>query len=323
MRRVLLWVNQLEEVSWGQTTAMIADRLFEAGAEVYLADVESWWVGRGECLRAWAAPYTPACFGSPPERDSTFTPSGPLVELDLESLDGTWIRTNPARDPERALAHQALLELAHLLASRGQFVWNDPQTLARARSKLFPLTLGTELMGPGRLGAPSHLEAQELKGPWVSKPLFGTWGRGVRLHSSLESWGQTRAELKDPWMLQEFYPKAEEGDLRVLVFLGKTLELEGQVAAIRRIPASGDFRSNIHAGGTAAPGSLDPEQQELVRQIAPKLLGQGIYLAGLDLVGIRLLEVNVFATGGLFDLESFTGLPFARTLASSFLEACG
>src|SRR5690606_26602207 len=92
---------------------------------------------------------------------------------------------------------------------------------------------------------------------------------------------------------------AKNGDLRVVVFKGSILECEGLPAAIRRRPKPGEFRSNLHHGGTAERAALSPAVRERAERCARMLHARGIALAGIDFVGDLIIELNIFATGGL------------------------
>ncbi len=112
-------------------------------------------------------------------------------------------------------------------------------------------------------------------------------------------------------MAQACMPGAESGDTRVVVFQGKVLEINGHAAAIRRVPAPGDFRSNLHTGGKAQPAVVTDEMRKVIATIESKLMVDGLSLTGLDFIGSQLVEINVFSTGGLWNAEQFSGQNFA------------
>jgi len=70
-------------------------------------------------------------------------------------------------------------------------------------------------------------------------------------------------------------------------------------SAMRRVPSKGDVRSNVHAGGSAVKHVLSREEKELCRHIGPKLVRDGLYFAGLDVINNKLIEVNVLSPGGI------------------------
>ena len=94
-------------------------------------------------------------------------------------------------------------------------------------------------------------------------------------------------------IIQDYVEGAEDGDVRVLMLNGKP------IGAIRRKPAKGDARSNISAGGTVERYKLTKADKILCTKIGDKLVRDGIYYAGLDLIGGKLIEVNVMSPGAL------------------------
>ncbi len=124
-------------------------------------------------------------------------------------------------------------------------------------------------------------------------------------------------------MVQEYLPDAYLGDTRVILFNGQILEVNGEAAAVHRVPGKGELRSNIHAGGKAQPGLITPAIREAVDIIGPKLVQDGLIMVGLDFIGGKIIEANVFSPGGLQDVERFTGLSFtARVVEELVALAC-
>jgi glutathione synthase len=99
---------------------------------------------------------------------------------------------------------------------------------------------------------------------------------------------------------------------------GEPLMKEGHLAAIRRVPAQGDFRSNLHAGGSPEPAELSAEQRRTLSSAGPLLRQEGIRLAGVDLIGTRIIELNVYSTGGLRDAERFSDQDFCDAILARF-----
>jgi len=71
------------------------------------------------------------------------------------------------------------------------------------------------------------------------------------------------------------------------------------IGAMRRIPGSDDHRSNVSAGGSIAKHYLSKEEKALCKQIGPKLVNDGLYFVGIDVIGGKLVEVNVMSPGGI------------------------
>ncbi|NNE54993.1 MAG: glutathione synthetase, partial [Flavobacteriales bacterium] len=94
-------------------------------------------------------------------------------------------------------------------------------------------------------------------------------------------------------ILQEYVPGAEDGDIRVLMLHGEP------IGAMRRVPAKDEARSNVSAGGTVQKHVLTKDEKRLCRIVGKKLVDDGLYFVGLDLIGGKLIEVNVLSPGGI------------------------
>ena len=94
-------------------------------------------------------------------------------------------------------------------------------------------------------------------------------------------------------ILQEYVEGAELGDIRILMLNGKP------IGAMRRIPPADDVRSNVHAGGSVVKHQLTEQEKRLCAHIGPKLVRDGLFFAGIDVINGKLIEVNVMSPGGI------------------------
>src|SRR5262249_49389244 len=85
-------------------------------------------------------------------------------------------------------------------------------------------------------------------------------------------------------------------------------------AAFRRVNTSGDARSNMHSGGKSEPAEVTPQMLRLVEIVRPKLVSDGMWLVGLDIVDDKLIEVNVFSPGGLGSSSECAGVDFSEVV---------
>lgn len=140
----------------------------------------------------------------------------------------------------------------------------------------------------------------------IMKPLDGYGGSGVIVIEksamanirSLLDFYVNKTEGKTSYViLQEYIEGAENGDVRVLMLNGEP------IGAIRRRPAKEDGRSNISAGGSVEKHKLSKAEKMLCKKIGEKLVRDGIYFAGLDLIGGKLIEVNVMSPGTITDIN--------------------
>jgi ribosomal protein S6--L-glutamate ligase len=147
--------------------------------------------------------------------------------------------------------------------------------------------------------------------PVVVKTATGTQGNGVMLAGSvrdveriLEVWWRLGQEI----LLQEFVREAGGSDLRIIVLDGKA------ISGIRRTAAPGDFRANVHRGGSAEKLELSASMIAMAVSAAAAI---GLRFAGVDLIessaGLKILEVN--ASPGLEAVEEHSGVDVAAAIA--------
>ncbi len=139
----------------------------------------------------------------------------------------------------------------------------------------------------------------------ILKPLDGFGGSGVivieksarKNLSSLLDFYINGSNGRNYVILQEYIPQAELGDVRVLMLNGEP------IGAYNRVPSPEDNRSNISAGGSAAKHVLSKEEVRVCRKIGRKLVQDGIYYAGLDVIAGKLIEVNILNPGGIVNIN--------------------
>jgi glutathione synthase len=100
----------------------------------------------------------------------------------------------------------------------------------------------------------------------------------------------------------------------MFVMNGEPLRVGDHYAAFRRVNKTSDVRSNMHAGGEAEAVKVTDEMLRLVDTVKPKLLADGMFLVGLDIVGDKLMEVNVFSPGGLGSAGALEETDFAAAV---------
>ena len=199
----------------------------------------------------------------------------------------------------------------------GVFTTTESQALVRSRDKLRSL----QVLSRAKLGLPKTVFTNYSKdvgqiidhvggAPLIIKLLEGTQGLGVVLaetknaaESVIEAFNGLQARV----IVQEFIKEAKGADIRALVVDGRV------VGAMKRQGKEGEFRSNLHRGGTASVIELSDEE-EVVAIRAAKAMGLGV--AGVDLLqsarGPLILEVN--SSPGLEGIENATGKDIAKTI---------
>jgi len=224
-------------------------------------------------------------------------------QVELAGLDAVFVRKDPPFDDE----YLHLTQQLDLVNDR-TLVINDARGLRDANEKLFAFQF-SELMPRSLVSAEPGdiLEfVREQGGKAVLKPIDGAGGRGVVALDLADM--NTRAlidlltcEGKKLALVQEYLPAVRAGDKRVLLLDGEPL------GAILRVPRPDDLRANIHVGGIVHSTELTPEESALVAEVGARLRRHGLWFVGLDLIGGRLIEVNVTSPTGIQELGRFQG----------------
>jgi glutathione synthase len=224
-----------------------------------------------------------------------------------DDMDVLWLRYNPSEELEndRGWAQDAGFLFGRLAMERGVIVLNHPDTLAYAIDKLYfqhfpeevrPVTLVTRDPEEIRKFYDAHGRSVVLK------PLNGYGGADVFL---VDKDGRNLNQMVEAVarsgfvMVQEFLPAAKDGDTRFFMVNGEPLVVDGSYAALRRVSGTEDFRANMTAGARPKKAKVTDRMLELASIVGPKLKRDGIFFAGLDIVGDKIVEINTISTGGL------------------------
>jgi glutathione synthase len=225
--------------------------------------------------------------------------------LELARLDAVLIRKDPPFDQDYLFLTQQL----DLVKDR-VLVVNDPRGVRDANEKLFAFQFVEHMPRSLVTADPAEVLAfvDTVGGRAVLKPLDGAGGSGVVVLSTTDPNSRSLADIwtregKKLTLVQEYQPAVRIGDKRVIVLDGEPL------GAILRVPRADDVRANIHAGGRVEASDLTPAESRLVLALAPKLREHGLWFVGLDLIGERLIEVNVTSPTGIQELARFAGRP--------------
>lgn len=242
--------------------------------------------------------------------------------ITLDDLDVLLLRNNPADDVNtRPWARLAGINFARLAMRRNVIVLNDPNGLMQSINKMY-LQGFPEEVRPRALITRDREEIKEFiaaMGGWaVIKPLAGSGGRNVFLISPQNGGNLNQmidAVATEGYILaEEYLPEACHGDTRLFLLNGSPFVVQGHYAAFRRVRPAGDvdIRSNMTAGARAAKAIVSDEMLHIAELLRPKLIQDGMFLVGLDIVGNKLMEINVFSPGGLEGSQHLEGVNFCR-----------
>lgn len=250
----------------------------------------------------------------------------PKIEtLSLEEVDALMLRSDPSLAVDKMAWAQTIgIQLGRLAKRDGVTVLNDPEGLNKALTKMY-LQMFPESVRPRTIITQSVDDikafAKQLKTDVILKPVQGSAGKGVFLlpKNDFANLNQIVKSLsKDGYIIaQEYLKEAAEGDTRLFLMNGEPLKSKGKYAAFRRLRKSDDVRSNVHVGGTIAKADITDEMLAIADALRPRLVMDGMFLVGLDLIGNKVIEINVFCPGGLKNAQKLEGVDFTRTVVEA------
>ena len=238
----------------------------------------------------------------------------------LADFDAVLMRKDPPFDSEYFYATH-LLEQAE---REGAKIFNKPRALRDHPEKLavmeFPEFIGPTLVTRSAQDIRAfHAEHQDI----ILKPLDGMGGMGIfrvgpdgmNLGSIIETLNQGGAQSV---MVQKFLPAIAQGDKRVLIVGGKPVPY-----CLARIPQGGEVRGNLAAGGKGVAQPLSARDREIAEALGPILLARGLILAGVDVIGDCVTEINVTSPTCFQEIYDQTGCDVAALFVDALEQALG
>ena len=248
-------------------------------------------------VTAQAAPFE--FIGAKHDRDHEWFAVADKIQTALKDFDAVIMRTDPPFDMQYLYATQLLT----LAAEQGAKVFNSGQAMRDFNEKLAILNFS-------RFTAPTLVTTRSAgvraflaeHGDIIIKPLDGMGGMGIfrltekdpNIGSILETLMQLDSRTI---MAQRYIPEIVYGDKRILIIGGEVVPY-----ALARIPQNGETRGNLAAGGRGVAQELSEHDREIAETLAPELKRRGILLAGLDVIGSNLTEVNVTSPTGFQEI---------------------
>ncbi len=221
--------------------------------------------------------------------------------LPLAGFDAIFFRANPPLDP---------IMLNFLDSVKDDvFIVNSLQGMREANNKLYTAAFGdahSNIIPNTHVSKNKEYLVKQIReskaDKMILKPLNGFGGSGVilieksamnNIKSLLDFYITSGDGSSNYVILQDYIEGADQGDVRILLLNGEP------VGAMKRVPGSDDHRSNVSAGGSIQRHTLTKVEKALCKQIGPKLVKDGLYFVGIDVIGGKLVEVNVMSPGGI------------------------
>lgn len=300
------------KIAKDSTFAMMREAA-KRGHRLFVCEMHDLFVDTGQVLAAghWVSLH--------PDKTPWFT----LEEADtivLGLFDAVLMRKDPPFNMEFFYATQ-LLELAQ---EQGAVVVNNPIALRNYNEKLAILRHADWI-------APTVVSSQmpvlrrfiEEQSDVILKPLDGMGGAGIfrvspqdpNLSVILET---ITAHNQQTIMAQQYIPAISRGDKRILLINGSPVPY-----SLARIPAQGETRGNLAAGGTGVAMPLTVREREIAESIGTHLATQGLFLVGLDVIGDYLTEINVTSPTCFQEITQQSGVDVAALFIDALELLCG
>ena len=319
-------VNDIKTEEPGYTTTRLAMAALNRGNEVWLMGAGDFAYDVDEHIYARARTVPKSNYKSSETYLTHLQGRSAITKrINVDDLDVLMLRNDPSTDTGlRAWAQSTGIIFGRAAMRHGVVVLNDPNGLAKAMNKMY-FQLFPEEVRPRTLITRDKEEikkfAKDEGGNIVLKPLQGSGGSNVFLvrKEDLSNLNQmVEAVSRDGYVIaQEYLPAAAEGDIRLFLMNGLPLRYKGKYAAFRRVRTGDDMRSNIHAGGRLRQAEISDDHLKLAEMVRPKLVQDGMFLVGLDIVGNKLMEINVFSPGGLGSAQKFEKVNFAHAVIAA------
>lgn len=314
-------VNVMDSGETGATTYRLAAEAMSLGHEVWVMSTGNLAYTPNDSIGALARTVPPGKYTSKKLLETFNSKKAIQKWIEVDELDVLLLRNNPS--VQRGWAQSAGINFSRLAMRRGVIVLNDPNGLSKAMNKLYLQTF-PESVRPKTLVTRSLERVSDFleeQGQLIIKPLQGSGGAGVFVANKKETHNLEdifESVSRDGYVIaQEYLPAAAEGDTRLFLMNGLPLCEKGKYAAFRRIRTGDDIRSNIHAGGRLRRAELTDTMFRLAEMVRPRLVEDGMFLVGLDIVGDKLMEINVFSPGGLGSAQKLEKVNFTQSVLAA------
>ncbi len=310
--RICFVVNSARTQKATYTTLHLAFSAYRRGHDVAFASVDAFSQGEGSDIVAEVVrPKAGRLRDTAAYAKALRAADAPREDARLVDFDVIFLRNNPNAGAQEGDRFNPALDFGRRLKQLGVLVVNDPDGLSRAGSKMYLAGFPVELRPKTVITrSVERVRAflRELDGPAIIKPLAGFGGQNVfyvaRGQSANVQQMISTVRRAGYVIVQEYLPAAAKGDKRVLLLGGVPLRVGAAVAAYKRMRPKDDIRNNIHVGGSRRPTDFSEAESRICDLLRPRLVADGLYFVGVDLVGDKILEINVFAPGGIANINA-------------------
>ena len=232
----------------------------------------------------------------------------------LKDFNYIFMRKDPPVDED-------YMNALHILSQaelEGANIVNRPSALMRFNEKIFALQFSDLMPDTSVICKEEDFKLFKEKHPnIILKPLNGMGGESIykfdeTSEDHLKIFKSLTNNYKTMVMVQNFLPEIYDGDYRILIIHGEPFPI-----ALARIPQKGSFKGNLAAGGRGEARELSSDQIQASKEIGKLLIQEGIFFAGIDMIGSSLTEINITSPTGAREIFSQTGHNPIKSLLQS------
>ncbi len=321
--QIAFFVNSLNTELPQYTTTRLAMAAAQRGHDVWYIDAEDFAYDRDEQIRAWATRVPKRKYKLGESFLTALKGKNVTVErITVSDLDVLMLRSNPAIETgPRNWAQTAGINFGRLAMRHGVVVLNDPNALTSALDKMYMQLLPEEVR-PRTIVTRDNKALKafvaEVGGKAILKTLQGSSAQTVFLvtpdnRSNLNQ--MVEALTRDGYVFaEEFLSGSETGSTRLFLMNGEPLRYKGKYAAFQWVRSEDDMHANIHVPGSTAKVALTKNHFRIAEAVRPRLVQDGMFLAGLHIVDDKLMDVDVFSPGGLGVAQAFEKVNFSEAV---------
>jgi glutathione synthase len=324
--RIGFLIGDIETEKAGYTTLRLAITAVNRGHEAWMIGAGDLAFDADEKIRARAvgtevrkyttsAAYLKELLGDKAKRE----------RITVDDLDILMLRNNPANESGyRNWAKTAGIIFGNMAVRSGVIVLNDPMALSGALDKMYMQILPGDIRPKTLISCNrDELKAfvQELGGTAVLKGFQGNSAQAVFLvtrdnRSNLNQMIDAIARYGYV-IAQEYLRGSEQGSVRMYLMNGEPLVYKGKAAAFQWVRSEEGIRSNIHAPGSVQAVKLTAVHYHIAEAVRPRLVQDGMFLAGLEIIDDKLIDIDVFSPDGLVTAQSLEKVNFAEAIVQA------
>lgn len=322
--RIGFFIDDIEREKAGYTTVYLAMTAVNRGHEVWFISSGDMTYDVDEKIRTVArqAASTKKYKTSAAYLRDLKSNKAKTERITVDDLDILMLRNDPAITSEsHAWSKTAGIIFGNIALRSGVIVLNDPTGLAGGLDKMYTQLLPQEIR-PKTLITTDRKEIKsfvaELDGVAVLKGFQGSSAQAVFLVTK-----DNRANLNQMIdaivnygyvIAQEYLPGAAHGSTRMYLVNGEPLRHKGKIAAFQWVRTGEGMRANIHAPGSTQAVKLTDAHYHIAEAVRPRLVQDGIFMAGLEIVDDKLIDIDIFSPDGLVTAQSFAKVNFCEAV---------